>query len=346
MTREGLPIAYDVFPGNRNDVKTLEDIVNGVERRHGKANRVWVVDRGIAAEANLAFLRARGLRYVVGTPKSGLRRFEAELLDSGWTEVRPGVEVKKCAGANEEETFVLCRSGDRREKEKAMHERFTERIEKALVKLEGRLEKARRRVERAAVDRQIGRLLGRNQRGAGAFKIVVEEDANRDGGLRVKWTRDEKWTAWAALTEGHYLLRTNMNEWAPEDLWKTYVQLTQAESAFRTQKSELEIRPIWHHGEKRVQAHILFSFLAYAMWKTLEMRMSRTELGNGPRTLLEEAKKIKVSDVILPTTSGRALRLRCVSEPDAAQRALFDRLGVEIPKRLGEPRWTTAVAKM
>jgi transposase len=346
VTREGLPIAYDVFPGNRNDQKTLEDIVSGVEKRHGRANRVWVVDRGIASEANLAFLRARGSRYVVGTPKSGLRRFETELLDSGWSEVRPGVEVKKCAGPNEEETFVLCRSGDRREKEKAMHVRFTERIEKGLLKLEGRLEKARRKVDRATVERQIGRMLARNQRGAGAFKIVVEDDAERDGGLRVKWTRDEKWSTWAALTEGHYLLRTNMNDWTPQDLWKTYIQLTQAESAFRTQKSELEIRPIWHHGEKRVQAHILFSFLAYAMWKTLEMRMSRTELGNGPRTLLDEVAKIKVSDVILPTTSGRALRLRCVSEPDAAQRALLDRLGITIPKRLGEPRWTSAVAKM
>ncbi|MEK6891040.1 MAG: IS1634 family transposase [Nanoarchaeota archaeon] len=342
VTREGLPIAYDVFPGNRNDVKTLEDIVNGVEKRHGRANRVWVVDRGISSEKNLAFLRARGSKYVVGTPKSGLRRFEAALLESGWSEVQPGVEVKKCAGEGDDETFVLCRSGNRREKEKAIHARFTERIEKGLLKLESRLEKAKRAVERVGVERQIGRLLQRNQRGAGAFNIVVEDDRGRAGGLRVKWVRDEKWAAWAALTEGSYLLRTNMNDWAPEDLWKTYIQLTQAESAFRTQKSELEIRPIWHHGEKRVQAHILISFLAYAMWKTLEMRMSRTGLGNGPRTLLNEVAKIKVSDVILPTTTDRSLRIRCVTDADAAQRALLDRLGIEMPKRLGVPRWTRA----
>lgn len=148
------------------------------------------------------------------------------------------------------------------------------------------------------------------------------------------------------LGEGTYMLRTNLTGWTPEDLWKTYIQLTQAESAFRVQKSELEIRPIWHKLEERVQAHILFSFLAYAMWKTLEMWMARCGLGNGPRTVLEEIAKIKAGNVILPTSSGREIQLRCVSRPDEGQRILLSRLGLKIPERLGAPKWRDLIPKV
>jgi transposase len=346
VTREGLPIGYEVFAGNRNDMTTLEEIVEGMERKHGSIGRVWVVDRGIASEKNLEFLRKRGASYVVGTPKSALKGFERQLLEGGWSEVEPGVEVKACPGPEGLETFVLCRSADRREKEKAMHERFGTRIQKALEKLAARLERARQKVDRSRVDRQIGRLLGRNSRAAGGFEIRVEEAPERGSGLKVSFTRNAAWSEWAALSEGHYLLRTNLAGWTPQDLWKTYIQLTQAESAFRIQKSELEIRPIWHQLERRAQAHILFSFLAYAMWKTLEQWMARSGLGNGPRTVVEELAKIKVMDVILPTSTGRRLQLRCVSTPDEGQRILLERLGIELPRRLGQPRWIEAVAKM
>jgi transposase len=339
VTPEGLPIGYEVFAGNRNDMTTLQEIVEGMERKHGTIGRVWVVDRGIASEKNLEFLRKRGASYVVGTPKSALKGFQRQLIEGGWSEVEPGVEVKACAGPEGVETFVLCRSGERREKEKAMHERFSTQIQKALEKLAGRLERARKKVDRSGVDRQIGRLLNRNQRGAGAFQIKVEEAPERGSGLKMSFTRDKTWSDWATLSEGHYLLRTNLVGWKPEDLWKTYIQLTQAESAFRIEKSELKIRPIWHHLEKRTQAHILFSFLAYAMWKTLEQWMARSGLGNGPRTVLEEFARLKIVDMILPTSTGRKLKLRCVSNPDEGQRILFGRLGIEIPRRLGQPRW-------
>ena len=148
------------------------------------------------------------------------------------------------------------------------------------------------------------------------------------------------------LSEGHYLLRTNLKDWKPEDLWKTYIQLTQAESAFRVHKSELQVRPIHHHLQRRVQAHILFSFLAYAMWKTLEMWMARSGLGNGPRTIVEEVAKLKLIDLIMPTTSGREVHVRCVTQPDQAQRAILDRLGLKIPRQLSEPRWQEPMAKM
>lgn len=343
VTREGLPLGYEVFAGNRNDVTTLEEIVEAMERTHGRIGRLWVVDRGIASEENLAFLRERGASYVVGTPKSQLTRVARHLLEGGWTEVEPGVEVKSCPGPDGTETFVLCRSQERRAKEQAIHARFAGRIEAGLTKLARRVA-AQRQPERARIERQIGRLLGRNARAAGLFDVQVTEAEG--GGLQVSWIRRPEWQAWASLSEGHYLLRTNLQGWAPADLWKTYIQLTQAEAAFRVQKSDLQLRPIWHQLENRVQAHILFSFLAYALWKTLEQWMARAGLGHAPRTLLEELARIKVVDVLLPTSTGRTLRLQCVTQPDASQRTLLARLGLTLPSRLGQPRWADAVTEM
>lgn len=344
VTREGLPLGTEGFAGNRNDVTTLEDIVEAMERTHGRIGRVWVVDRGIASEENLEFLRARGATYVVGTPKSQLARVERHLLEAGWTEVEPGVEVKACPGPNGTEIFVLVRSQERRAKEQAIHARFARRIEVGLTKLARRVA-AQRRPDRAKIERQIGRLLGRNARAAGLFDVQVTEGPEGQG-LRVAWTQRPEWQAWATLTEGHYLLRTNLQGWAPAALWKTYIQLTQAEAAFRVQKSDLQLRPIWHQLQGRVQAHILFSFLAYALWKTLEQWMARAGLGHAPRTVLGELARIKVMDVLLPTSTGRTLRLQCVSQPDASQRTLLGRLGLSLPSRLGQPRWADAVPEM
>lgn len=341
VTREGLPVAYDVFEGNRHDSTTLQEIVTAMEQRHGRACRIWVLDRGMVSDENIAFLHERNGRYIVGTPKSMLRAFEKELLEKTWTEVEAGVEVRLCPGPQGDETFIVCRSQARREKERAMHDRFEKRIEDDLTRLAGRLQRSRKKPDRGQVERQIGRILGRNSRAAGLFEITVRK-IERDGvkgHLEVAWKKKEAWRDWARLSEGCYVLRTNLTDWKAADLWKSYIQLTQAESAFRTQKSELHLRPIWHHREDRVQAHILFSFLAYAMWKTLEQWMERSGLGNGPRTVIEEFRRIKSTDVVLPTSAGRDVRLRCITTPDEAQRILLDRLGVQIPTRLGEPQW-------
>ncbi len=341
VTREGLPVGYEVFEGNRHDSKTLQEIVEAMENKHGKVRRIWVLDRGMVSDQNLQFLRDRGGQYIVGTPKSALRSFEQALLEEDWTEVEKGVEVKLRPGPHGDETFILCRSAARREKEKAMHERFERRIEEALISLAGRLDRAKKKPDRTQVERQIGRILGKNSRAAGLFAVKVAEIERRgvEGFLKATWTKHENWRQWAQLSEGCYLLRTNLTGWGPEDLWKTYIQLTQAESAFRTEKTELNLRPIWHHLEDRVQAHILFSFLAYAMWKTLEQWMARCGLGNGPRPVLEEFDRIKTNDVILPTPAGREIRIRCVTKPDESQRILLGRLGLKIPARLGEPTW-------
>lgn len=334
VTREGLPLGYEVFAGNTADVKTVQQMVETTEARYGQAKRIWVMDRGMVSEKNLAFLRERQACYVLGTPKSMLKSFAQDLLAEGWTQVRPDVKVKLCPGPGGNETFILCRSQDRSVKEQAMHQRFIARIEKALESLNRRLAKARRPIDRSQVERQIGRLLTRNSRAAAGFEIRFEETAEVPGRLRLVWTRKKDWDDWATLSEGAYLLRTNLTGYSPEELWKIYVQLSDAEGAFRMHKTDLRLRPIWHQSEGRVQAHILVCFLAYALYKTLEMWSSRAGLGRSPRTLLEEAARIQSTDVVLPTAEGREIRLRCVVRPDRAGTILLDRLGLELPKRL------------
>jgi hypothetical protein len=238
VTREGLPVRYEVFEGNRHDSKTLREIIEAMERKHGQVRRIWVLDRGrhsrfkpasrVVSDENLQFLRDRGGQYIVGTPKSALRSFEQALLQEDWTEVEKGVEVKLRPGPDGDETFILCRSMARREKEKAMHERFEKRIEAALVSLAGRLDCAKKKPNRTQVERQIGRILGKNSRAAGLFDVKVSEieRGGVTGFLKVTWTKHETWRQWAQLSEGCYLLRTNLTGWSPEELWKTYIQLT------------------------------------------------------------------------------------------------------------------------
>jgi transposase len=336
---DGLPLGYEVFDGNRNDMTTVEAIVEAMEAKYGRARRIWVLDRGMVNEENLEFIRERGGYYVVGTPRSQLRRFEQELTGSGWSTVHEDVEVKLCPGPYGEETFVLCRSAARAEKERAMRERFSERIETGLGRLERRLARAKRRPNRSQVERQIGRLLARNSRASGRYEVEVHDDPDRPGHLRLAWSERQDWTDWAALRDGAYLLRTNLNDHTPEDLWRTYVQLTDAEAAFRTIKTDLVVRPIYHQTRRRVHAHILVAFLAYAMWKTLQKWMEQAGLGRGVRTVMEEIGRIKCCDVVLPTRGGREIELRCVSRPDGHQRTPLQRLGLKLPARLGQPRW-------
>ena len=244
-----------------------------------------------------------------------------------------------CIGPDGSETFVLVRSADRQEKEKAMHARFCARIEQALARLEHRIAHARSALDRGAIERQIGRLLGGNSRAAGRYAIRLVEDERVPSKLRLVWSVRDEWDEWARHSEGCYVLRTNVREWSAEELWKTYIQLTDAESAFRIHKSELSIRPVWHQRQDRVLAHILVCFLAYVLWKTLEQWQQRAGLGNSPRTVLDELAAIQSTDVVLPLTEApdRELRLRCVVRPDRAQAALLDRLGLRLPERLRSP---------
>jgi transposase len=338
VTRDGMPLGYEIFPGNRTDVTTMREMVETMETRYGKANRVWVMDRGMASRKNLAWLKETGHRYLLATPRSELRRFERHMASAqDWQKVRDGIEVQVCPEG--QETYLLCRSEDRREKERAMHERFSKRITAALERLEQRIERAKTPLDRGQIERQVGRLLGSNSRAAKRYAITLLDAPETTAKIKLRWSIRSEWDERARHSEGCYLLRTNVENWTPQEMWRTYVQLWEVEAAFRVHKSELSIRPIWHQKEDRVQAHILVCFLAYVLWKTLERWQSKAGLGNSPRTILEEVGRIQSTDVVLPLADGsREIRIRCVTRPARAQGILLDRLGLRLPERLRLPR--------
>jgi transposase len=360
VTGDGYPLGYEVFDGNTADVTTVRAIVQKVEQEHGQANRIWVMDRGNVSEENLAFIRARGGRYIVGTPKAMLRQVQGQISEEGWQQVREGIEVKTVRlprtgpntnSANKEratessadsveevETLILCRSADRVAKESAMLGRFSSKLEQGLKKLADSAVSGRLK-DPAMANRRLGRLLEKNWRASGCFGVRIEPIAQPSGKarLQVTWTKNDQ--AKLALC-GCYLLRTNLPEPDPAALWRQYIQLTDAEWAFRITKDELELRPIFHQHEKRVQGHILVCFIAYAMWKTLGGWMAAGGLGDAPRPLVEELSTIKSADVLLPTrrredgAPGPTLVVRCVTRPDEHQKVLLSRLGLELPNQL------------
>jgi len=331
---DGFPLGYEVFPGNMNDARTVEKIVTTMEARHGVIGRVWIADRGMSSRANLSWLRSSGRRYIIGAAKSELKKHAPLLAETrGWRTLREGVEVRLTRCAETGDTVVLARSAERRDKERAMHEKFARRIEVGLARLAERIERARRPLDRDTIQRQIGRLLQVNQRAAARYEITLVE-AKSAAGFHLNVKINEAFDEWTKISEGAYALKTNLTDWSDEKLWRAYIQLAQAEAAFRVQKDELSIRPIWHQRADRVEAHILVCFLAFVLWKTLELWQRRAELGNSPRTVLEEIKRIHCHDVCLPTTTHGEIKLRCVTQPDDLQSMLLDRLGITLPKRL------------
>jgi len=334
VSREGLPLAFEVFDGNRTDVTTVEDMVDYMEAKYGQAGRVWVMDRGMVSEENLEYLRRSKNRYLVGTPKSMLKRFERELLESGWQEVQPGVEIKLCKSPEgTQETFVLCRSRKRKDKEEAILGRFVTRLEKGLAKLVRQAEGGKLR-QRYIAERRIGRLLERNSQAAPLFDVSVKEEGKgKDTRLRIRVCKNDKRYEWASQAAGNYLLRTNWPEKDPHELWKTYIQLTQVEDAFRITKSDLRIRPLYHQRTDRTQSHILVCFLALALWRALEQWMLASGLGSAPRKLLEELREIRSLDVLLPTRENKILRMRLVSTPPQRLKILLHQLRLPLPNR-------------
>ena len=330
VSREGVPLAYEVFGGDRADVTTVEEIVEKVEESYGRADRIWAMDRGMVSQANVEFLKEGGRRYILGTPKAQLKSFERELLHGEWSRVREGLEVQLCVSPDGLETFVLCRSAERRRKDKAIHDLFEARIQTGLANLAATC--AKRRLNVKDVERRIGRLLGKNTRAERMFE--VETALRSDGGTDVRWSRREEVRTWSQLSEGCYMLRTNVTDWSAEDLWTAYIQLTQAESAFRICKSDLGLRPVWHQKEDRVQAHILVCFLAYVLWKTLDLRCKQAGLGDSARKLLEELSTIQMVDVVMPTKTGVVIRKRCVSLPEPHLEVLLHQLKLALPRTL------------
>ena len=346
VSREGMPLGYEIFGGNTTDVTTVQTMVEKMEERFGKVHRVWVMDRGMVSAKNIAWLNATARRYVIGTPRTELRRFAKQIAEkTDWRQIREDIEVKVCRGPDGTETFLLCRSASRSEKEKAIHERFSKRIEEGLNSLGRRIEKSQSPLDRGELERQIGRLLERNSRAATRYSISLTEDKSPPAGVKLKWSTRPEWDDWAKLSEGTYILRSNIHDWTDEQLWKTYIQLSEAEAAFRIQKSDLCVRPIWHHKQDRIKAHILICFLAYVLWKTLQQWQSRAGLGDSPRTILTELSRINAADIVLPLADGskRELRLRCVVRPEREQALLLQRLGLTLPERLRPPAGTQNV---
>ncbi len=342
VSRCGMPLGYEIFAGNRADSTTVETIVTTMEKRYGRSNRIWVMDRGMVSEDNLEFLRDGDRRYLVGTPKSMLKKFEQELLGKDWHRVRNGVEVKLCSAPHENrdqepaddssltETFILCRSRDRGQKEEAIVRRFEQKIEDRLTKMAARCERQQR--DPMKVEREVGRLLGQNTRAAKLFEVIVE--TTEPGHARLKWNKIEAHRDWATLSAGCYLLRTNVRDWTDEELWQVYMQLTEVEAAFRIHKTDLSIRPIWHQREDRVLAHILVCFLAYVLWKTLGQLCTQAGLGDEPRRVLAELSDIRLVDVVLPTRDGLEIRRRCITRPSDHQQILLDHLRLELPRNI------------
>ncbi len=327
VSRSGMPLGYEVFAGNTADVTTVEHIVTTMEQRYGQSDRIWVMDRGMVSEDNIAFLKEHGRRYILGTTKSHLKKFEQQLLEGDWRIIQAGIEVKLCPSPDgDAETFILCRSSDRRKKDEAI----LRRIEQRLAGMQARCEKQNREVAR--VEREVGRLLGQNTRAAGLFEVEVRPDA--DGFAKLSWKKIADRQDWATLSSGCYLLRSNVRDWSDQELWKAYIQLTDAETAFRIHKSDLSLRPIWHQKADRVLAHILVCFLAYVLWKTLAGLCERGGLGHEPRRVLEELSQIRSIDVILPTRSGLEIRKRCVTKPTDHQAILLQHLNLTLPSSL------------
>lgn len=327
VNHEGFPFSYETFDGNRTDVSTMETILRLVERKYGKARRIWF-DRGIVSEENLAAIRKREGQYLTGTPRSQMKRFEAELLKQDWTRVRPEVEVKKVAIPQGEETYILCRAAGRKEKEKAIRNRFSNSMETALQGLEKAIVTGRLKDHK--MERRLGKIQARHPQVNDLYDLALRETAE---GVRLFWQiKEDRWN-WRESREGAYLLRTNLKADTAEELWSKYMQLTEAEASFRALKSELSIRPLFHQLEPRVKAHVMVAFLGYALWVTLKHLLKRQPslVPQPPASGVDHAppmspmraiallSSIQSADIVLPTTDGREIRLRRITEPTAEQ---------------------------
>jgi transposase len=337
VNQEGFPLSYETFNGNRADVSTLETILRMVERKYGQARRIWVFDRGIVSEENLVAIRKRGGQYLVGTPRSQLKRFEAELLKENWTRVRPEVEVKKVAIPKGEETYILCRTTGRQEKEKAIRSRFSTSMEKALQSLEKSIAGGRLK-DRNKMERRIGKIQARHPQVNDLYDVALRDTGDS---VRLWWQLKEDRKKWRESREGAYLLRTNLQAETAEGLWSKYMQLTEAEASFRALKSELSIRPLFHQLEPRVKAHVMVAFLGYGLWVTLKHLLKRRPASGvdkaqspSPMQALALLCTLQSADIVLPTTDGRVIRLRRITEPTAEQKSLLQQLGISLPERL------------
>jgi hypothetical protein len=377
VTREGFPLAHYTWAGNTRDVQTVKGIVNAIETRFGKSNRIWVMDRGMISDDSLAFLSEPGRRYLLATRRKALVAFDDELRGSGWQRLpdNPDVQVKiferqretegeaesegereaerlgEAERAGERIHYLLARSRPRRHKERAIRRRQRRALATGLKKLQARVARGRLK-KRDKIHEAVGRLTGRYPKARPFVKISVSDTPVS---VRCTW-KVAKFKA-ALARDGAYLLRSNQAGWSAQEFWETYMQLTVVEHAFRVLKSHLLLRPIWHQYSGRTQAHIFVCVLAYALWKTLDhlakraglqtlIRKPDTDHGDAapkprpmtPEVILRELGKIQIGDIQLETTAGQKLSLRRVARPNSEQKRILEALGLELPERLSSDR--------
>ena len=328
VTPEGFPLAYEVLAGNTSDKTTLRDFLKEIENQYGKAQRIWVMDRGIPTEEVLAEMRASDppIQYLVGTPKGRLTRYEADLLEQPWQKVREGVEVK--LHAQDQEMYVYARSRDRVAKERAMR----------LRQLRGLLRRLKELSEMTLPARELLLKLGEaRERYRTAWRLMdfeLPEPAStkdRKAPARFSYRLNRPKLRTARRREGRYLLRANMPKAKPSDLWNFYIQLTEVEAAFKTLKDDLDLRPIYHHLDSRIEAHIFVSFLAYCLHVTLRARLRSHAPGLTSRAVLDKFAALQMLDVHFPTTDGRTLIMTRYTQPEADQKILLQKLNLQLP---------------
>lgn len=332
VTPEGFPLSYEVFAGNRADVTSLEDMLEAVERKHGRARRVWVFDRGVVSEENLQNLRRRGASYLVGTPRAQLKAYERRLLEGDWQSVSGEVEVQLIAQDNRE-TSVLARSRARAKKESAMRWRVVSGLMRGLIRLRRLLRLGRLKAPDKVL-LHLGRLKERYRQAWRYVKINLE-------GLRLRWRWDREALRLAASRDGAYLLRTNLEGSDPAKLWSQYIQLTEVEAVFRALKSDLAIRPIWHFTPKRVEAHVMVAFLGYSLWVCLKHKLKASAPSLTPWQLLDQFARIQMVEVWFKLRAGGCICLERITQPEATQAALIHQLDWPLPQQPPPKIYTT-----
>jgi transposase len=335
VTPEGFPIGYEVLAGNTADKTTLGGFLKKIEAQYGKADRIWVMDRGIPTEEVLAEMRESDppICYLVGTPRGRLSKLEAQLLEQPWQDVRPGVEVKLLT--QEKELYILAQSQQRLSKERAMRRRRLKKLWHRLAQLQPM------RLSRDQLLIKLGQ--AKEEAGRGVWKLVqiTVAEAQSSSTELLSYRLDKERLRVVRRREGRYLLRSNLMGIDPAQLWELYIQLTQIEEAFRNLKADLAIRPIYHQLENRIEAHIFVAFIAYCLQVTLRRRLHKLAPGLTPRAVLEKFKAIQMIDVHLPTTDGRTVILPRYTQPEPEHRMLLHALSLELPAQ-PKPRITAA----
>jgi len=330
VTPEGLPLAYEVLPGNTADNTTLKDFLARIVAQYGKARRIWLMDRGVPTEAVLAEMRAADppVQYLVGTPKGRLTRLEKGLVDKPWHDARPGVQVKLLP--QDGELYVFAQSTDRVAKERAIRRRQLKWLWGRLKQLAGM---------KLSREELLMRLGAARKQARTAWRLIAIEVAADSAALSYRLDRAK--LRRARRREGRYLLRTNLTDDDPARLWGLYLQLVSVEEAFKNLKGDLAIRPIFHQDAARIEAHIFIAFLAYCLHVTLGRRLHALAPGLTPRSAIEKFAAVQMIDLHIPTTDGRELLLTRYTEPEPELALLLDKLKFVLPAQ-PEPKISAA----